>query len=587
MSSLDTTLSKSLRSFSNFDEESWRGLARKELSSKADEKIFFWKYDPYMQLRAYYGLADRPVKAAHHAQQLQAGDTTTDRTQRWQSLFYLSRLQKKNAAAYAKLLSTKPLSYCDGILYDMGNQPEKAPTDVLKNLQSHKRPIFYRVQADSAAAKETFSRLLKERVLPPFTALWWARPTSTPILSTPTSSLDNTALQAAGAPPTLQIAHLLSALSAYLRSSLQASKPLQQALSDILITQAAEPDYYHEVAKLRALRLCMAKVATAFGEKRPCAARFRILATTSPWQQSCLEPSMDLLRSTSQALSLAVGGATQLLILPSAMGLGAVNEARLALNLAQLLRHEAEVERVVDPAAGAYFFEHLTDALARRAWREFQEIEAAGGLQTPSVADQLLAKCEEHRSQQQQALDSGKQRRIGVHAYVQAASLSAEATASDLYLHAYPSVVAPYEKVRRDMDTFFQDRPKPKLHMCSLEKGSSVAQLQRHLQDIFAALGFVCPEEFASVDEPFPSSPFLLVCTSPQQWTPQGTAVFSRLFSQASTLQEIRFCLLGGWQKALPAELPARAGLHYFSFPQPSVLESYQRLQNCLYDAFS
>jgi methylmalonyl-CoA mutase len=145
------------------------------------------------------------------------------------------------------------------------------------------------------------------------------------------------------------------------------------------------PAFFPEVARLRALRIVAKAVFRAYGITAGGRA-ISILAETAC--DTGPDPSVHALRATPMALSAVLGGCSALLVHP-----GTPNEERtgvatdrLARNTALILKHEAFLDGRDDPAAGAYFIEHLTDGIARRAWALFQELERRGSVPTDRLA---------------------------------------------------------------------------------------------------------------------------------------------------------------------------------------------------------
>lgn len=127
--------------------------------------------------------------------------------------------------------------------------------------------------------------------------------------------------------------------------------------------------YFMEIAKLRAARLLYARVAEAYGREPET----RIHAVTALSNKSIYDPWTNLLRSTTEALSAVLGGADWLHV--QAAGY----PARLARNIQLILKEEAHLDRVADPAGGSWFIESLTASLAAEAWKLFQQVESMGG----------------------------------------------------------------------------------------------------------------------------------------------------------------------------------------------------------------
>jgi methylmalonyl-CoA mutase len=106
-----------------------------------------------------------------------------------------------------------------------------------------------------------------------------------------------------------------------------------------------------------------------------------IYARTSHWTATIYDPHVNLLRATTEAMAAAIGGADAIEVEPFDGAYREPGESarRLARNTQIILKQEAWLNRVVDPAAGSYYLEVLTDSLAREAWKLLQQVEAAGG----------------------------------------------------------------------------------------------------------------------------------------------------------------------------------------------------------------
>jgi methylmalonyl-CoA mutase len=187
-----------------------------------------------------------------------------------------------------------------------------------------------------------------------------------------------------GATLTQQLAFSLSTAAAMLAE-------LPDEASEITVVEVSQAihlnfaigtSYFPELARLRAARRLWATLLHAYGVPAAGAATLPIHATTSTWTQTTLDPHTNLLRHTTEAMSAVLGGADSIQVAAFDCLYQAPNEfsARLARNLPVILKDEAHLDWVADPAAGSYFLETLTDELARTAWVEFQALEAQGGM---------------------------------------------------------------------------------------------------------------------------------------------------------------------------------------------------------------
>ncbi len=139
-------------------------------------------------------------------------------------------------------------------------------------------------------------------------------------------------------------------------------------------------NYFFEIAKLRAARTLWAEAAKAFGASE-VATKAVIHARTSDWNATIYDPYVNMLRDTTEAMSAAIGGADSLAVAPFDASYKTVDEfsRRIARNTQIILKKESYLDRTVDPAAGSYYVESLTNSIESEAWKLMQQVESAGG----------------------------------------------------------------------------------------------------------------------------------------------------------------------------------------------------------------
>lgn len=185
----------------------------------------------------------------------------------------------------------------------------------------------------------------------------------------------------AGATAVQELAFALAAGADYLRALAERGVPLETAAARMQVAFAVGPQFFTEIAKFRAWRPLWTRVVAAYGCKPEVAASIHVNAATSRWNTTLLDPHVNLLRVTTEALSAVLGGCDSLHISPYDEVTGATNEfsRRIARNVHILLAEEFGFTRPCDPAGGSWYVETLTDELARKAWELFQHIAAQGG----------------------------------------------------------------------------------------------------------------------------------------------------------------------------------------------------------------
>ena len=194
----------------------------------------------------------------------------------------------------------------------------------------------------------------------------------------------------AGSSAVQELAFGLATGVAYLRAMLRREVDIQTAARQIRFDFAIGGNFFMEIAKLRAARLLWSQVVAAFGGDEN-AQKMRQHARTSRRNKSAVDPYVNMLRVTTEALAAAVGGAGSLHVAPYDEPIhapGASNAAsnaddfrrRVARNVQVILQEETHLTALIDPAGGSFAVEALTDQLAREAWALFQEIERRGGM---------------------------------------------------------------------------------------------------------------------------------------------------------------------------------------------------------------
>jgi methylmalonyl-CoA mutase len=197
-------------------------------------------------------------------------------------------------------------------------------------------------------------------------------------------TVDGPAFHNLGASASWELAGAVAAGVAYLRLLGEAGLSLPDSLRQISFRLAADDDQFMTIAKLRVLRKLWARVAEVVGE--PDAGAARLHAVTSLPMMAQRDPWVNMLRTTVAAFGAGIGGADTVLVqpfdaaIPGGMpGTAAGFARRIARNTQLLLLEESHLGRVLDPAAGSWFVEDLTEQLAEQAWEHFQQIEAHGG----------------------------------------------------------------------------------------------------------------------------------------------------------------------------------------------------------------
>jgi methylmalonyl-CoA mutase len=178
-------------------------------------------------------------------------------------------------------------------------------------------------------------------------------------------------------------------------------------------------NFYLEIAKMRAARLLWCRIMKGFNAKNPKSLMLRTHCQTSGWSLTEQDPYNNVVRTTIEAMAAVFGG-TQSLHTNSfdeAIALPTEFSARIARNTQLIIQEETHITNVVDPWAGSYLMEKLTQDMADKAWAIIEEVEAMGGMTKAVDSGWAKLKIEASAAEKQARIDSGKDVIVGVNKY--------------------------------------------------------------------------------------------------------------------------------------------------------------------------
>ena len=189
------------------------------------------------------------------------------------------------------------------------------------------------------------------------------------------------ALNNAGAYIVQELGYALAWGNEYLQQLVDAGVDATLAAQSIKFNMGVSENYFMEIAKFRAARLLWAQIVKQYEPKSDEACKMCVNATTSKYNQTLFDSYVNLLRSQTEAMSAALGGIHSMVVTPFDAPYEQATDfsERIARNQQLLIKEESHFDRIVDPSAGSYYIEHLTDALATEAWKIFLKVEEEGG----------------------------------------------------------------------------------------------------------------------------------------------------------------------------------------------------------------
>ncbi len=226
-------------------------------------------------------------------------------------------------------------------------------------------------------------------------------------------------MQEAGANQALELAFTLADGKAYVQTALARGLDVDDFAGRLSFFWAVGMNFYLEIAKMRAARLLWARIMQGFGAKQPKSLMLRTHSQTSGWSLTEQDPYNNIVRTTVEAMAAVFGG-TQSLHTNSfdeAIALPTAFSSRIARNTQLILQEESQITRVVDPWAGSYMMEKLTQDMADKAWAMIEEVDAMGGMTRAVESGWAKLKIEASAAQKQARIDSGQDVIVGVNKY--------------------------------------------------------------------------------------------------------------------------------------------------------------------------
>jgi methylmalonyl-CoA mutase len=223
-------------------------------------------------------------------------------------------------------------------------------------------------------------------------------------------------MQEAGATADIELAYTLADGLEYLRAGINAGMDIDTFAPRLSFFWAAGMNHFMEIAKMRAARILWAKIVKQFNPKNPKSMALRTHTQTSGWSLTEQDPFNNVARTCVEALAAALGHTQSLHTnaLDEAIALPTDFSARIARNTQIYLQEETQICRSLDPWAGSYYVEMLTNEIAHKAWALIEEVEVLGGMAKAIETGIPKMRIEEASARKQARIDTGKDKIVGV-----------------------------------------------------------------------------------------------------------------------------------------------------------------------------
>jgi methylmalonyl-CoA mutase len=304
---------------------------------------------------------------------------------------------------------------------------------------------------------------------------------------------------------------------------------IERGLSIDLITGSLEfsfsmgPEFFIQIAKLRAFRLAWAKVVDSFGGAHK-AAKAVIHARTAHWNETVYDPQVNILRATTGGISAILGGANSLSVAPFDECYRQPDESsrRLARNTHIVLKQEALLSRVADPLGGSYLIEALTNSIATKAWKLFQELETAGGYRRALETGVIASVLERRMSSREEAVACRRRVLTGTNRVADASEKALDRL-NITHRESAPRAAETFESLRLRTENFVQWTGKqPRIVLAEIGDPKMRSARSQFAADFLACAGLAsCKQKFESaVQMARYEADVIVLCSSDCEYLP-------------------------------------------------------------------
>lgn len=225
----------------------------------------------------------------------------------------------------------------------------------------------------------------------------------------------------AGASAVQEIAFSLNIAVSYLDNLTEQGMTAAEAVQNLCLSVSIGTSYFMEIAKLRAIRWLFSKIVQSYGLDDYEPGQLYIHAKSDTWSASVIDPHVNMLRQTTQAMSAILGGCNALTMPPFDISFADPSHfsRRISRNISTILKEEAYFDKVTDAAAGSYYIETMTDQLVENAWKLFLRVEEKGGFSRAFEKGFIQNEVRRVREEKLHDISQRKQKLVGVNAYCQ------------------------------------------------------------------------------------------------------------------------------------------------------------------------
>lgn len=409
-----------------------------------------------------------------------------------------------------------------------------------------------------------------------------------------TFSVNGLNLRNAGADIVQELAFSLSMGAEYITRLTDLGLSVDDVAPRIKFNLGVGSNYFMEIAKLRAARVLWAKIVNAYGPKDADVTKMHIHSTNTIFNKTVYDAHGNMLRTTTETLSALLGGTESFTVLPFNSSHEWPNEfaERIARNQQLLLKEEAFIDKIADPASGSYYIESLTDELVDKAWSLFLELDEKGGY-VASVKDEFVQNLIEETAEKRKiAVATRKEIYLGTNQfpnfteYIETAinpdSLKAyDQTSPGAFVKTVKQFRATqeFENLRYNTDMYSRENKRPLAFMLTIGNLNMRKARAQFACNFFAVAGFTVQDNngFTNIEDGLKAAKdagadIIVLCSSDDEYAELGGE-----FSEKTEGIKV----IAGFPKNYMDDLKAK-GLENFIHVKSNLLEDLKAYQKAL-----
>jgi methylmalonyl-CoA mutase len=403
----------------------------------------------------------------------------------------------------------------------------------------------------------------------------------------------------AGSTIVQELAFSLASGADYLAELTDRGISIDKIVPRMQFTFAVGSNYFFEIAKMRAARLLWSKIVEQFKPENKDSQKMFIHATTLNWNKTVYDAHVNLLRTTTEAMSAIIGGIDSLAVAPFDVAYKASDDfsRRIARNQQIVLKEESYMNKIVDPAAGSYYIESITDQIASAAWALFKEVEELGGFMKAVQKNFIQDSIETVRKKKEDDIANRKVTILGTNQYPNPNETALdkiqeeEATTGKVdgkgnYKKLeFSRAAEELEEIRLATEIFVNEgNPMPKVFLFTIGNLAMRKARASFATNFFRIAGYEIIDNpgFKTVDEGVKAAidskaEVIVICSSDDEYPEFAPAIAKAIKEKASE----RTVILAGYPKEI-IDLLKAAGVDDFIHIKTNTLNFLQKIQRYL-----